>query len=56
MNNLELINAISEMNTVKIVHLLNESKHYPKSKKEVLIKDLTMIFDHLKIGQFTRDN
>ena len=49
MNNQELINAISEMNTVKIVHLLNESKHYPKSKKEVLIKDLTMIFDHLKI-------
>ena len=37
------------MNTVKMIHLLNESKHYPKSKKEVLIKDLTMIFDHLKI-------
>ncbi len=28
------------MNTVKMIHLLNESKHYPKSKKEVLIKDL----------------
>ena len=49
MNNQELINAISEMNTVKMIHLLNESKHYPKSKKEVLIKDLTMIFNHLKI-------
>ena len=49
MNNQELISAISEMNTVKMIHLLNESKHYPKSKKEVLIKDLTMIFDHLKI-------
>ena len=49
MNNQELITAISEMNTVKMIHLLNESKHYPKSKKEVLIKDLTMIFNHLKI-------
>ena len=49
MNNQEFITAISEMNTVKIVNLLNESKHYPKSKKEVFIKDLTMIFDHLKI-------
>ena len=49
MNNQELISAISEMNTVKMIHLLNESKHYPKSKKEVFIKDLLMIFDHLKI-------
>ena len=48
MNNQELITAISEMNTVKMIHLLNESNHYPKSKKEVLIKDLTMIFNHLK--------
>lgn len=48
MNNQELISAISEMNTVKMIHLLNESNHYPKSKKEVLIKDLTMIFNHLK--------
>ena len=48
MNNQELISAISEMNTVKMIHLLNESKHYPKSKKEVLIKDLTLIFNHLK--------
>ena len=36
------------MNTVKMIHLLNESKHYPKSKKEVLIKDLTLIFNYLK--------
>ena len=48
MNNQELINAISEMNTVKMIHLLNESTHYPKSKKEVLIKDLTLIFNYLK--------
>lgn len=48
MNNQELISAISEMNTVKMIHLLNESKHYPKSKKEVLIKNLTLIFNHLK--------
>ena len=48
MNNHELISAISEMNTVKMIHLLNESKHYPKSKKEVLIKNLTLIFNHLK--------
>ncbi len=48
MKNQELISAISEMNTVKMIHLLNESKHYPKSKKEVLIKDLTLIFNHLK--------
>ena len=48
MNNQELINSISEMNTVKMIHLLNESKHYPKSKKEVLIKDLTMILNYLK--------
>ena len=49
MNNQKLISSICQMNTVKMIHLLNESKHYPKSKKEVLIKDLTMIFDHLKI-------
>ena len=49
MNNQKLISSNCQMNTVKMIHLLNESKHYPKSKKEVLIKDLTMIFDHLKI-------
>ena len=49
MNNQELISVISEMNIVKIIHLLNESKHYTKSKKEVLIKNLTLIFNHLKI-------
>ena len=49
MNNQKLISSICQMNTFKMIHLLNESKHYPKSKKEVFIKDLTMIFDHLKI-------
>lgn len=48
MDELEIASIISEMDLEKLIDSLDEFSHYPKSKKEVFIKDLNLIFDYLK--------
>lgn len=48
MNELEIASIISEMDIEKLTQTLYEFPHYRKSKREVFIKDLNLIFEYLK--------